>query len=314
MDGCVATPNDDLCTDEWPCTLDVCDVSQGGCVHTRNDAICEDSFDCTIDRCMLGPGADLNGCVYELDNTVCDDGATCSENICAPLSSEDSTGCMNTYDNTVCDDGVPCTRDTCTPTHVNASMPSGCLNEDICGLVDPACTLDLEVNEDGIVIKPYIPCVEGKTFSTCEAVTVTLTQRKEEIKVRERTEIEEYLESIKDNPPSVCNPNPCLGTNSTCEIITNETTNATRFNCTCPEGQKGERCELLAVSEDTQSPADYAYGIILSLGTIMGAFIAINLVSSFTASTAAAASTTGLVTPLLHPKKKKRKLTFNINN
>lgn len=279
--GCVATPNDNLCTDEWPCTTDTCNIAEGGCVHVPDNSMCIDDYECTIDTCALGANANQDGCTHELNNTVCDDSATCSTNVCAPLSSEDATGCYNTFDDAPCDDGIPCTRDSCSPTHENATTDSGCLHVDICGVVDPSCTLDLEVNEEGIVIKPYIPCVEGKTFANCETVAVTLSQRKEEIAVREKTEIEAYLESIKDNPPSVCNPNPCLGTNSTCEIIVNETSNATRFNCTCPEGQKGDRCEMLAVSEDTKAPAHYAFVIILILGCIMGGFMLINFIQQW---------------------------------
>ena len=282
--GCVHTAEDSLCTDEWPCTLDVCDIAAGTCVHTDDDSMCTDAYDCTIDKCALGVNAGPDGCTHELDNSVCDDGASCSSNLCAPLSSEDSTGCYNSYDNTVCEDGVACTRDTCTPTNENATAVTGCLNQNICGIDNPACTLDLEINEDGLVIKPYIPCVEGKTFSSCETVQVTLIERKEEIKVRENTEIENYLASIADNPPSVCNPNPCLGTNSTCEILTNETNNATRFNCTCPEGQRGDRCEFLAVSEDTEAPKYWAYRILIGFGIALGAVIGINLASSIAAS------------------------------
>ena len=283
IDGCQHTADNTLCTDEWPCTQDVCDLDAGTCVHTNDDSMCTDEFDCTIDKCALGANAGLDGCTHEMDNSICDDGASCSTNLCAPLSSEDSTGCYNTYDNSVCEDGVACTRDTCTPGNVNASAGTGCLNQNICGIDNPACTLDLEVNEDGLVIKPYIPCVEGKTFSTCETVQVTLIERKEEIKVREKTEIEQYLASIADNPPSVCNPNPCLGTNSTCEILTNETNNATRFNCTCPEGQKGDRCEFLAVSEDTEAPKYWALRILVGFGIALGAVLVINLASSISA-------------------------------
>ena len=282
--GCQHTADDSLCTDEWPCTQDVCDVAAGTCVHTNDDSMCVDEFDCTIDKCALGGNAGVDGCTHELNNDICDDGASCSSNLCAPLSSEDSTGCYNSYDDSVCEDGVACTRDTCTPGNENATVVTGCLNQNICGIDNPACTLDLEVNEDGLVIKPYIPCVEGKTFSTCETVQVTLIQRREEIKAREKTEIEQYLASIADNPPSVCNPNPCLGTNSTCEILTNETNNATRFNCTCPEGQKGDRCEFLAVSEDTEAPRYWAFRILVGFGVALGAVVAINLVASISAS------------------------------
>lgn len=286
VDGCQHTADNSLCTDEWPCTQDVCDIGTGQCVHTNDDSMCVDEFDCTIDKCALGANAGQDGCTHELNNDICDDGASCSSNLCAPLSSEDSTGCYNTYDDSVCEDGVACTRDTCTPGNVNATAGTGCLNQNICGIDNPACTLDLEINEDGLVIKPYIPCVEGKTFSTCETVQVTLIQRKEEIKVREKTEIEQYLASIADNPPSVCNPNPCLGTNSTCEILTNESTNATRFNCTCPEGQKGDRCEFLAVSEDTEAPRYWAFRILVGFGIALGAVVVINLGSSIAAGNA----------------------------
>ena len=276
VQGCVAVADNSKCVDKWPCTTDVCDLTVGDCVHIEDNSMCTDEFTCTIDKCAVGPNANAEGCTHELDNSVCDDGASCSTNICAPLSSEDATGCYTTYDNAVCDDNVACTRDTCSPTDTDRVVATGCLHKDICGDIDAACTLDLEVNEDGIVIKPYIPCVEGKTFANCETVAVTISQRKEEIAVREKTEIEQYLASIADNPPSVCNPNPCLGTNSTCEIIVNETSNATRFNCTCPEGQKGDRCEMLAVSEDTKAPAHYAFIISLTLGCVMGGFICFN--------------------------------------
>jgi hypothetical protein len=277
VDGCVYTPDNGLCTDSWPCTADICDATLD-CVHTADDAMCVDSYDCTIDKCSLDSNAGLDGCSHELDNTVCNDGASCSTNICAPLSSEDATGCYNTYDNAPCNDGVACTRDFCSPANENATSDTGCVSQNICGIINPACTLDLEVNEEGMVIKPYIPCVEGKTFSSCETVQVTLSERKEEIKKREKTEIEEYLESIRDNPPGVCNPSPCLGLNSTCETIKNETSNATKFVCHCPKGQKGDRCEFLAVSEDTKAPAEAAFFIIIMGGIVIGGFVVFNLI------------------------------------
>ena len=315
--GCVFTPDDTLCTDTWPCTADVCDASLG-CMNTADDSMCVDEYDCTIDKCSLDSNAGPDGCSHMLDNTVCDDGASCSTNVCAPLSSEDATGCYNTFDSTECNDGVACTRDFCQPTNVNASTSTGCVNENICGFIDPACTLDLEVNEEGYVIKPYVPCVEGKTFASCETVQVTLSLRKEEIKKKEKTEIEAYLESIKDNPPSVCNPSPCLGLNSTCEIIKNETTNATKFLCHCPKGQRGDRCEFLAVSEDTKAPERAAFVIITAGGIVIGGFVVWNLVTQLIVNSKDAAITAAqlgsMKQPLMETRQIRRRAKRNTLN
>jgi len=315
VQGCVFTPDNGLCTDSWPCTADVCDATLD-CIHTADDSMCVDSYDCTIDKCSLDSNAGPDGCTHMLDNTVCNDGATCSTNICAPLSSEDATGCYNTYDNTMCNDGVACTRDFCSPTNVNATSITGCVNQNICGFINPACTLDLEVNEEGIVIKPYVPCVEGKTFASCETVQVTLSQRKEEIKKREKTEIEEYLESIKDNPPGVCNPSPCLGLNSTCEVLKNDTTNVTKFKCHCPIGQKGDRCEFLAVSEDTKAPAAAAFFIVTLGSIVIGGFVVLNLIQQLIVNSkdAAIAIAEGkLNQPLMPPQIRRRKKKSTLN-
>ena len=311
--GCIYTPDDNLCIDEWPCTQDNCHATQG-CQHTADNSMCEDEYDCTIDECSLTSNAGADGCTHELDNTVCDDGVDCSENTCAPLSSEDSTGCYNVFNNVMCNDGVACTRDYCSPGHEN-STAVGCVNENICGFIDPACTLDLEVDESGMVIKPYVPCVEGKTFASCETVQVTLSERKEEVVKAKKAEIEDYIKLMTENPFTVCNPNPCLGDNSTCEILTDNETNATRFNCTCSTGQKGTRCELVVVSEDTESPAQLAFYIILIGCSVIGGFTAFDLLKSFFVDRKDEAIAAQLRNPLLKPPRRKRvsKSRFNYN-
>lgn len=306
IQGCIFTPDDNLCIDEWPCTQDVCHATMD-CQHTPDNSMCEDEYDCTIDECSLSSNSGADGCSHELDNSVCDDGVDCSENTCAPLSSEDSTGCYNVFNNVMCNDGVACTRDFCSPGHANSTVV-GCVNENICGFINPTCTLDLEVDENGMVIKPYVPCVEGKTFASCETVQVTLSERKEEIIKAKKAEIEDYIALMSANPFTVCNPNPCLGDNSTCDIITDNETNATRFNCTCSTGQKGTRCEFLVVSEDTESPANLAFYIILIGCSIIGGFTAFDLLSTFLVDRKDEVVTSQLRSSLLNNKPQRRRV------
>jgi len=52
---------------------------------------------------------------------------------------------------------------------------------------------------------------------------------------------------------TACNPTPCLGANSTCEII-----NVTHFECHCASRQNGTRCELVRVGVDSETPSRLA--------------------------------------------------------
>eukprot|EP01125_Pyxidicula_operculata_P021321 TRINITY_DN8152_c0_g1_i1.p1 TRINITY_DN8152_c0_g1~~TRINITY_DN8152_c0_g1_i1.p1 ORF type:complete len:1117 (-),score=185.43 TRINITY_DN8152_c0_g1_i1:14-2866(-) len=91
------------CSDQFACTLDVCDGTSGNCVHTPRNNMCDDGIPCTNDYC------DVNlGCVHEPRDNMCDDGIACSQDICVV-----GVGCQSTPVDSQCDDGVKCTQNTC---------------------------------------------------------------------------------------------------------------------------------------------------------------------------------------------------------
>lgn len=142
--GCVVVPMDD-----W----DVCDVDprvsevciQGDCVeYCETNEDCNDGIDCTEDTCDI----DSNVCSFDTNHLLCDDGVYCNgAEICDIVS-----GCIagNIPD---CDDEIECTDDICDVesdscynipqdflcddndecTVDSCDETTGCENENICG-------------------------------------------------------------------------------------------------------------------------------------------------------------------------------------
>src|SRR3990167_1740029 len=83
VDGCTHDAMNSECSDGFSCTADTCepsnaDADNDGCVYTPNDDVCEDNggdSDCTISECAPDQeGADEAGCVQTSDEDQCDDG------------------------------------------------------------------------------------------------------------------------------------------------------------------------------------------------------------------------------------------------
>ncbi len=110
--ACIHTPDNPLCNDSDPCTIDTCDPLSG-CVFTPKN--CNDGVACTLDSCDPMTGA----CIHTADNGLCNDSDPCTIDTCNPLS-----GCVFTPKN--CDDADPCTEDSCEP------ITGECIHTGIC--------------------------------------------------------------------------------------------------------------------------------------------------------------------------------------
>ena len=232
---CEYTADHTSCVDGWPCTDDFCNLTSG-CENVPKHTMCGDQYDCTIDRCSIGLGADVRGCTNDFNHTFCDDNASCSSNQCSPYTSVESSGCVNKYDDNACNDDEHCTIDTCKPW--NTTKSSGCTNTWSCS-ESPDCILYLEQDEQGELIKPWEPCVMGRTFYACLRVQVVLSTRT-------------MAKPPTYDPLSACNPSPCLGKKSSCEVV-----NTTHFVCQCSEDQSGTRCEKTRLREDAKTVIFY---------------------------------------------------------
>lgn len=85
------------CSDDNPCTLDMCDSSDGTCKHQPVDWPCDDQNLCTTqDACFAG--------VCSGQPVSCDDGNPCTVDSCQPAA-----GCLHVPAAVPCDDGNPCT-------------------------------------------------------------------------------------------------------------------------------------------------------------------------------------------------------------
>ena len=242
FDGCIHKPVHDSCDDFIDCTIDTCSLYEG-CMNKKDVSICDDGFDCTEDICSD------KGCVHRKNHLKCQDSSDCSINTCNPDDSNDYSGCVNKYDHRLCYDGKGCTKDVCTS--------QGCEHKNICLRSHgnrTECVLQLETYDDGTLAKPYSPCLEGKTFSDCDSVEVTLMRRLNEI---EQTELQQVSEAVIKE---VCNPNPCI--NSTCVNTTGS------YECICPEGQKGRHCEFLKVKEVPASNLSFILSLIIGVGLL----------------------------------------------
>ncbi|HYC57389.1 MAG TPA: hypothetical protein VEL28_20830 [Candidatus Binatia bacterium] len=103
-------PDQALCDDDDPCTIDAC-IAGDGCDHQT----CDDGIDCTIDACTP------EGCAYDPSHAACDDGDVCTDDICG------NAGCSNAMNTAPCDDDDECTSgDICSAgTCAGADIP-GC--------------------------------------------------------------------------------------------------------------------------------------------------------------------------------------------
>lgn len=113
--GCVHTPLDDVCADDFSCTSNVCNPDSDnkdsrGCVTTPISSRCDDGHSCTDNVCSpTDEDADADGCVFPPVNSRCDDGYSCTDNVCNPDDEDsDAAGCVYPPVDSRCDDGIRC--------------------------------------------------------------------------------------------------------------------------------------------------------------------------------------------------------------
>lgn len=141
------------CSDNIPCTTDLCFESPGRCQSTPNNTLCPPSSNaCVLMQCVTGSGCvgtPLTGTSCS-DGNTCTTGDTCNNGLCqsgTPLDCNDSNACTVdsctasgtcTYSNLSCDDGNVCTTDSCNPatgcTHSNNTLQ--CDDHNLCTLGD----------------------------------------------------------------------------------------------------------------------------------------------------------------------------------
>ncbi len=189
-DGCLGgfcTPGLELnCSDDNPCTDDICD-SKGGCSHVNNSSPCDkDGNACTVNdacskgSCFAGPvkscptsgscetakcDAKTGGCVVtpkadgtacDADKNVCTSGDACSAGACVP-------GALAN-----CDDGKACTNDSCDPTKGCKSVASTAPCND-----GNACTIGDTCDATGCKAGSALLCDDQETCTTdsCDSKT-----------------------------------------------------------------------------------------------------------------------------------------------
>ncbi len=181
---CQYVPNNSLCDDDDPCTVDLCqnaDIANGiagGCVHepAENGIECESTNACVVNStCYNGvcsgellDCADDNPCTqdvcdsalgctyYSLDGYACDDGDPCTiDTECF------NRQCVGGTANT-CDDDNPCTDEVCEAgvgcVFTNNTDP--CDDDDICSLGD-TCTNGVCLPTDFNNCDTDDACLEG---------------------------------------------------------------------------------------------------------------------------------------------------------
>ncbi len=98
--SCHSGPFLTLCTDNNPCTTDVCDPLTGGCVYTPNNlAQCTDG-----DPCTLGDFCESGACTPGGASIDCDDSNPCTDDKCGA-----DGNCVFLHNFLECDDDDPCT-------------------------------------------------------------------------------------------------------------------------------------------------------------------------------------------------------------
>ena len=109
------------CSDDNPCTDDVCDAVLG-CVHVNNLATCNDGNACTEGEVCNNGGCGGGGLV------VCNDDNICTEDSCDPF-----WGCVFTGIDGACDDGNKCTKnDFCADSQCQPGTPAVCDDNNVC--------------------------------------------------------------------------------------------------------------------------------------------------------------------------------------
>ena len=200
---CSYAPDDALCGDENPCTLDTCDGS-GHCVYAPVAGACDDG-----DPCTSGDACDGGGCLGVA--VPCDDGDPCTDDVCVegaceftPRDCDDGVACTTdacdggdctsvpddgpcddanpcttdacllvvgcrSSDAHLCDDGNPCTADTCEP---DGSCTTAALPSQPCNDGDKCTTSDV-CREDGTCAGTPTPCSDGNlcTDDVCDGAT-----------------------------------------------------------------------------------------------------------------------------------------------
>ena len=166
-----------FCTDDNPCTDEVCDPKGGADMCTFPQSNCADGEKCTYDFCEEGVGCQNlaistcdQACSQEAD---CNDGNICTIDTCV-LQGQNGT-CKHQYD--LCDDGDACSIDKCDPN-------IGCvyLKIEYCGLDCTAETVDVDCGAGNQCIAPgcgentsvcieiFTDCDDGKpcTLDVCQ--------------------------------------------------------------------------------------------------------------------------------------------------
>ncbi|RJO64820.1 MAG: choice-of-anchor D domain-containing protein [Myxococcales bacterium] len=102
--GCAAGEPPD-CDDGVACTIDWCDEEGRACVNDPDDSLCDDRNPCTLDdSCEAG------GCVYA---EVADEGTVCGQTALGNKECHDGLCVARCAENGDCDDEVACTEDAC---------------------------------------------------------------------------------------------------------------------------------------------------------------------------------------------------------
>tara|TARA_A100001015_G_scaffold90427_1_gene100698 strand:+ start:188 stop:5755 length:5568 start_codon:yes stop_codon:yes gene_type:complete len=294
--GCTWSADNTKCVDNVDCTEDICEADNDNnfiCTHTPQDSFCVDKFDvtdieigCTVNKCDP-----VNNCVYTPSDVFCNaliGFASCSYGTCRGASGgpdvHNNQGCFYENKNDECNDDVSCTTDSCNPFSVNANRTSGCVNNYICdATLGDECTLELEIDEDGNILKPW-SCGLSKTFSNCVYVQMTIRTRFNQIQTASDTEAETQYELLSTNDPTnPCIPNPCVGSGSKCirvleqeECTLNETTsevscvNATvnTYKCDCINGLTGTNCLLQSVKDSFDVPFEYTLYVVIAVAGV----------------------------------------------
>ncbi len=161
--SCHYRPDDTVCADTDPASLDTCNPSTFACEHTcpdvardcvtsaydlvqrrcvsaRDDDFCVANHpaggasDCTRWICV-GSAATADGCQRVAANADCEDGYRCTDDVCM-LQGDGSGRCQRQTNDAMCDDGASCTQDHCEPALSHDA--SGCAHEvhdDVCTAV-----------------------------------------------------------------------------------------------------------------------------------------------------------------------------------
>ena len=111
------------CTDDDPCSADVCDPTKAGAAACSTTPIdCDDGSVCTTDACVAG------SCVHT--PVDCIDQDVCTSDVCHPV-----LGCQHVPND--CEDRDVCTVDTCDPALGCQHAPIDCDDENPC--TDDSC-------------------------------------------------------------------------------------------------------------------------------------------------------------------------------